>query len=63
MHSSLNKETGRVVVGRAWEGVAVTHTDLSSRQVMGSDKPSRALTAGGVCERLLRTVTWQTTSC
>lgn len=48
MHSSLSKskETGRVVIGWAWEGVAMTHRPV----VRGPDKPSQALTLEGIVD-------------
>ena len=52
MHSSLSKskETGRVVIGWAWEGVAMTHRPVGTGSVRGPDKPSQALTLEGIVD-------------
>lgn len=41
------KETGCVVIGRAWEGVAMTHRPDGAGRFGGPDEPSQALTLGG----------------
>lgn len=63
MHSSLSTVKRQDVLwlvgpGRAWPW----HTPVQYRRVGGPDKPSQALTLEG-SGRLLRKVTWQTTSC
>lgn len=43
MHSSLSKETGRVVIGWAWEGVAMTHRPVSTGRLGDQTNPVRPL--------------------
>lgn len=45
MHSSLSKvkETGRVVIGWAWEGVAMTHRPVSKGRLGDQTNPVRPL--------------------
>lgn len=43
MHSFLNKETGCVVIGRAWEGVAMTHRPVIAGRLGDQTNPVRPL--------------------